>query len=398
MDFRGNFIIAIVVISLCFSEHITNETEYEDEDYSDEANESQSKQEQSEDNIDFNCGFFNCKCTTSPATINCNNKKFSNLSQLTRNQDGQDQFEKNLTKQLLYAAKVNLKHLSNNQLFNAAINTVNFSHNALEELKNETFMDMLLLETLDLSSNQIKLIENDTFTPIAKHLTNLYLDHNKLVHLYNLSELYSLKNLTLSNNMLTQLPMFPGQLTRLDLSWNNLSSLTSVTFQGLILLEKLDMSSNNISFFDSDVFSHMTNLVELNLNTNYIKRIASQSVLTLAKLKVLEMRAQKCEILVIEDYAFDRNENVTDYESIDLNNNTFVKLNAKSFCSRKSSIQKVLNYKVLERDVVSQNCTHEVLSKNEDSKAILENEAGRFFPLCKSLLLMQTLIFFCNFC
>ena len=110
---------------------------------------------------------------------------------------------------------------------NFKISVLNLAFNEIESISVETFSAIKSLETLDLSNNKLKSIDN------------LILSFNKLL---------SLKYLDLANN----------QIEALNLSF-------TPAFANLI---KLNLTSNKISFVALDAFKNTKNLLELNLNKN----------------------------------------------------------------------------------------------------------------------------------
>ncbi|XP_057653839.1 leucine-rich repeat-containing protein let-4-like [Diorhabda carinulata] len=105
-----------------------------------------------------------------------------------------------------------------------------------------------LLNTLDLSSNNIKFIEEDS-----------------LGRLEFLSVLY------LTNNQLEEIPRsLPEKLKVLHLDINKIGVIRKKDLQGLSELRVLFLNDNNVSVINEGVFSELTSLVSLDLSRNPI--------------------------------------------------------------------------------------------------------------------------------
>ena len=130
-----------------------------------------------------------------------------------------------------------LNDIENNALIGfMKLETLNLKNNKITSLKSNMFnQDLKMLSLLDLSSNQIELIEKDTF----KYLT---------------------------------------KLVTLHLNKNKIQQLDSYLFQGLINLNALYLSSNKIKEIKSNTFSQLPNLKYLLLNINKIQLIQANAL------------------------------------------------------------------------------------------------------------------------
>ena len=108
------------------------------------------------------------------------------------------------------------------------------------------------LHLLDLSHNQLEILEHQTLTGLDV-LHTLALSHNKL-HSLHPSSLknctLALQDLALNNNFLTEIPKaihFMTSLRSLDLSANLIGVLKRESLQGLPKLTALKLSQNELS-------------------------------------------------------------------------------------------------------------------------------------------------------
>ncbi|KAL0276039.1 UNVERIFIED_CONTAM: hypothetical protein PYX00_003713 [Menopon gallinae] len=113
--------------------------------------------------------------------------------------------------------------------------------NSIEELQEDTFIQVPNIQSLDLCRNQIRHIHRDTF----RHTRNL-------------------KDLDLSHNYLSTLPesVFSGliHLTKLFMGNNPFFRIPSHLFLNLRELSSLDLSEIEITNIDIEMFAMMTNL------------------------------------------------------------------------------------------------------------------------------------------
>ncbi|NXG36900.1 LRC19 protein, partial [Dromaius novaehollandiae] len=120
---------------------------------------------------------------------------------------------------------------------------------------------------LSLKNNKITL--NDTDKKVLQRLTNLtelYLNENRIIVLYN--------------NSFCKLT----KLTILDISNNHITMVHKAAFAGLNQLSKLNLFRNNITQLDSDVFTSLKSLTVLNLQDNLLKSFHMKSSCKLIKI------------------------------------------------------------------------------------------------------------------
>jgi Leucine-rich repeat (LRR) protein len=160
--------------------------------------------------------------------------------------------------------------------------------NKIEYLHKENFHGLILLISLDLSHNEILSLQNDTFSNLAS-IKILKLSSNKLKYLSFLDSFKNGEYLDISFNNINEFSLLQN-LSFLDLSHNinlanfNISNSLKVlnlsnTNSKLILnlkfslesnLEELDLSLNNLASLTFDFFANLNKLNKINLRGSFI--------------------------------------------------------------------------------------------------------------------------------
>ena len=204
----------------------------------------------------------------------------------------------------------NLKtvNLSNNQISGipstlfrncgAHLTTVKLANNSLSTLDEHLFSELSSLKTLDLSGNHL------TSSQISKRLfkdltglTKLFLSHNDLTQFEESENVFipmseSLKVLKLNHNNINKLAnqtfMPLEQLTELDLSNNQISSIDKLTFSGLKSVKHLLLGHNNIDVIHEQSFKHCSRLLVLDLSHNALSS-APEALLSLDGIQTIDL-------------------------------------------------------------------------------------------------------------
>ena len=151
--------------------------------------------------------------------------------------------------------------------FSHRLTRVDLSYNQIVSMDNLTFQrhpdafaGPFLIDYLDLSHNQLSLLESDVFSYLV-NLRLLKLEHN---HIYSISAhawtgLYRLKYLDLSHNAIENITQafysgYLNELNHLKITSNNLTQLGPCEFLSLKSLGKLNLNGNNITMIDSCSF------------------------------------------------------------------------------------------------------------------------------------------------
>lgn len=170
------------------------------------------------------------------------------------------------------------------------ITSVNLSNNSITSL-NRTFSLLPNLQKLNLRANKISSLSSDNFLHNNK-LTHLDLDNNKIRELPSnlFSNFENLICLNLSSNLLSNLDRdifsVNSSIQTLDLSNNKLHSIFNLT---LFNLDYLDLSRNNITNMSLIEFQHISNLSVLLLNENPVREIQHSVFENLPSLRKLSM-------------------------------------------------------------------------------------------------------------
>uniref|UniRef100_A0A8C7MDX1 Leucine rich repeats and immunoglobulin like domains 1 n=1 Tax=Oncorhynchus kisutch TaxID=8019 RepID=A0A8C7MDX1_ONCKI len=169
------------------------------------------------------------------------------------------------------------------------IQTVALHHNKIRTIDGRRMRDLISVETLDLSNNDITEVRVQGF-PAGLQIKDLYLSNNKIQFLEAgaLDQLSStLQVLRLSRNRISQVPVKGFQLpklTQLELNRNRVRQVEGLTFQGLASLEVLKLQRNNISKLTDGAFWGLAKMKVLHLDYNSLREVNSGSLYGLSSL------------------------------------------------------------------------------------------------------------------
>jgi Leucine-rich repeat (LRR) protein len=185
---------------------------------------------------------------------------------------------------------------------------LNLSYNKLDfesEFNNISyFIGLSLLETLDLSFNEIEYLDSNLTFKYLNSLKYLNLSNNKLKTLdpFTLSQLHQLN---LASNNLRYLDenffSYLKSLKILTLSFNKINSTDFLKTSKNYLknLEILDLEKNKIVLIQEIDFQSYFNLSYLNLNSNPIQSIHENAFMGLKQLKTLRLSYTKINSLFL---------------------------------------------------------------------------------------------------
>ncbi|KAM4016779.1 uncharacterized protein ACNLHF_002954 [Anomaloglossus baeobatrachus] len=149
---------------------------------------------------------------------------------------------------------------------------LNASQNGIVIVENKTFFHLPKLLELQLNGNKISTIQSEAF----KNLKNLYLldlSYNKLQTLDNW-DMSDFRNLRI-----------------LKIGYNRISTIESFALASLHHLQELALSSNNITNFTNvaEAVNNLAELSRLNLSSNFVTDLSSPRLIALQLLNVLDL-------------------------------------------------------------------------------------------------------------
>ncbi|XP_023930301.1 slit homolog 1 protein-like [Lingula anatina] len=181
------------------------------------------------------------------------------------------------------------------------IKRCNFDTNKIEHLSSTDLDRYPLLETLQLSNNNITHIPVSFFAKQTV-LSVLHISSNPLSSMGIPNGVFkdaiSLTTLELISDKLTRIPSgFPETLQTLDLSKNNIYRLYPGDFAGHSRLEWLELSTNEISAIDTRVFSSLINLKSLGLADNHLRYLSDGMFDGLINLESIFLNGNNIEVI-----------------------------------------------------------------------------------------------------
>lgn len=187
------------------------------------------------------------------------------------------------------------------------------------------------LETLDLSKNEITLIDSTAPQGLI-NLKTLILDDNQLSSLPEV-RLNKLEVLSLARNKLTSLPIgdVMSTLKKYDLSWNSISNINEIYFNLFTVLEELYLQGNQISTLSPETFG--VNLKVLNVASNNLQNF--EFIKKLTKLENLTIADQNPKIKWFNAAMLDAN---TELKIFNASHNEIMELQSSLFAKNSEKI------------------------------------------------------------
>jgi len=190
----------------------------------------------------------------------------------------------------------NIQYVSETLMFYQRLRDLDLSSNSIVEIHEDSFYNNGKLSTLDLSFNKLGSLKEDDLSGL-RNLSTLNLTHNEIDYIASnaLSHCPLLKILDISYNKIGQLDAnFLGEaksgLQELYLVNNNLRTVPKDALKDLKHLTVLDLSENQFSTLDGNDFDEISeSLLELKLSGCGIHTISSQAFYGLSTLKTLDL-------------------------------------------------------------------------------------------------------------
>ncbi|XP_076760869.1 leucine-rich repeats and immunoglobulin-like domains protein 3 isoform X2 [Xylocopa sonorina] len=149
------------------------------------------------------------------------------------------------------------------------------SHNRISTIEIQAWDRCKEIVELDLSHNELSSIGRDTFEFLEK-LERLKLDHNQITYISDgaFSSTPSLQILELNFNKISYMVEDTngafdqlGQLWKLGLAHNRITSVNKNAFTGLSSVTELDLTDNDVTSIQENAFVSMTSLTKLRMNS-----------------------------------------------------------------------------------------------------------------------------------
>ncbi|XP_023021967.2 uncharacterized protein [Leptinotarsa decemlineata] len=236
-----------------------------------------------------------------------------------------------------------------------SLSVIDLSRNVLTKINN-IFTQMTSLDKIDLSHNNIEMINISSINCIIMYLRNnsitetgaiaertriLDFNNNNLKSIEVLGSTFidslilklnlGRNEIELNDNSLVGL----NNLTHLHLDNNKIKKISNILFRNLKSLIFLDISHNNIVQFTYGTFDHLKNLQFLNLSHNEFTQLQSHVLSPVQKLSELDIRNNRIDKLDIKTFFY----HCSGVKKIDLDGN-FWKCkdltNVVTYCQSKS--------------------------------------------------------------
>jgi Leucine-rich repeat (LRR) protein len=237
----------------------------------------------------------------------------------------------------------------NSELFKLAkLTSLNLSFNDFVDFEEKWALAFSRIQELNLGRNNLFEIKERIFDSLTM-LTHLDLSYNHFSNLSSVSRSLTkcqmLRELILRGNSIETLPSWPIlNLTKLDLSENNIQTLNSNSFSSFTNLTDLILKNNKITSIDQLAFASNQKLSLLQLSNNFLSDVPS--ILNLSGLKFLDLSNQNGNLTSLGDYSFDRTKFNAFNLTVNLKYNLIKIFSNKTFCSKYSNIQSIENIQV----------------------------------------------------
>jgi hypothetical protein len=231
-----------------------------------------------------------CWCDTGGYHVDCGSSSLNNIpsvlpttvQEFVLDQNNISRFENDtfISRGLSELEKISAENCKIERIelgaFNGLKNMIYLSvwGNKINEIIPRTFEKMNRLKYLDLQDNLIEHLVADIFSGLVA-LQQIYLDGNNLQYIdpEMFLKLPNLQHLYLSNNPRLQIPtdsqfLISHSLTHLDISFCNVSSVSTQTFANVTALEWHDLSGNNLKSVDINILKALPKLSTMNLDLN----------------------------------------------------------------------------------------------------------------------------------
>ncbi|GAB0098568.1 insulin-like growth factor-binding protein complex acid labile subunit [Sergentomyia squamirostris] len=213
-------------------------------------------------------------------------------------------FDELIMLQFVNLASNNIRHLERHCFHNLPFLTyIDLSYNSLRNVTEAAFAFLPNLLALDLMHNNLVSFSLKAFRHVSNSSTpmRLNISHNEVALFEGeLSSYLYIHTLDASHNLLSDPGVFHNlgpSLRKLNLRHNNISFLTNHAFGDLDILDCLDLGHNNITSLRRRSFQGLTNLQELDISYNRVEQLQFEQFGFLKKLRVLNLRGNRLKSL-----------------------------------------------------------------------------------------------------
>ena len=304
--------------------------------------------------------------------------------------------------------------LSNNNLDNvdgafagmSELSRLDLSNNAITEITQFTFRDLVNLRYLLLAGNKIADINRRSFRSLTK-LMYLVLKANPInvVPRFQFNSAF-LSYIDLSECELHRLPRgLPNSVRYLQLRRNNMTSLSKAFFEDCPYVSILVLDDNGIVSIASGTFQHMTYLQQLWLNNNRLDEIPQQLPTSLLRLLMDGNRirnvsagtfASGCRLNTLslmgnqlEHIEYNSLHTLLNLTSVDLSNNRLQHIYPNTF--RNASTLQTLQLSKNPLTYFHSRCFHGLTSLKTLSLAYIETRVAMYFDIFQELTQLKKL-------
>lgn len=183
---------------------------------------------------------------------------------------------------LRYADTIDVSHnqikdVEKNSFTEMYLATINMSYNQIEKLPSEMFLHCTNV-SMDLSHNNLQEIHPDAFDETS-YLFTLDASYNAFTSMTQVPMTYhkGIKFLDLSHNQISDIPKksFPKlyELNTINYSFNNLTSIGRSVFASLFSIRHLNFSHNHMEELESSTFGKIPTVLDIDMTYNRLKRI-----------------------------------------------------------------------------------------------------------------------------
>ncbi|CAI4230952.1 unnamed protein product [Auanema sp. JU1783] len=174
----------------------------------------------------------------------------------------------------------------------SSLNHLHLEFNRIDQIPPTALVNCSSLLTLNLANNDLRVLKDDIFSGLQK-LNSLHLQGNALDTIeQSVFVDLSIDELNLSGNRFTEAPHALGRLYRLkklDLSLNKISKLYQFVFNKIPHLQVVNISHNELQSVGPYVFSDSEHLAQLDLSHNQISLIFRDSLSKCSQLRRLNL-------------------------------------------------------------------------------------------------------------